>query len=234
MRLHYLKARRTRRKLDSWEYVVEAAPELVQDAPKPAHRPSRKPELIQAAVTVFARNGYAESSVEDVAEEAGVVPTAIYYHFGTKEELLHQALQSAMDQFSEAILEARAAGQPADADVLRRVIKTGWEWWESHPDESVLIGRYSQSTTGQALELRSAWEERHRSRAYDYIPGASSSRSGRAAREQHAVNTLRIRALLDIILAAEAATLPGGALAGYSSDELADDLAEVCVRLMST
>lgn len=212
---------------------MEAAPELERDERKPAHRPSRKPGLIAAAIAVFARQGYAESSVEDVAEEAGVVPTAIYYHFGTKEELLHQALKSAMDQFSEAITEARATGEPADAEVLRRVVKTGWAWWESHPDESVLIGRYSQSTTGQALELRSAWEERHRSRAYDYIPGASTNRSGRAAREQHAVNTLRIRALLDIILAAEAATLPGGALVGYSSSELADELAEVCVRLMS-
>lgn len=212
---------------------MDVAPELEQAGRKPAHRPSRKPELIAAAVAVFARQGYAESSVEDVAEEAGVVPTAIYYHFGTKEELLHQALKSAMDQFSEAILGARAGGEPADADALRHVIRTGWDWWEAHPDESVLIGRYSQSTTGQALELRSSWEERHRSRAYDYIPGASTPRSGRAAREQHAVNTLRIRALLDIILSAEAATLPGGALTGYSSRELVDELAEVCVRLMS-
>ena len=212
---------------------MEPAPERESGTRKPAHRPSRRPELIQAAIAVFARQGYAESSVEDVAEEAGVVPTAIYYHFGTKEELLYQALKSAMDQFSEAILDARAAGQPADADVLRRVIRIGWQWWESHPAESMLIGRYSQSTTGQALELRSEWEERHRSRAYDYLPGASSNRSGRAAREQHAVNTLRIRALLDIILAAEAAALPGGALAGYSSNELADELAEVCVRLIS-
>jgi AcrR family transcriptional regulator len=214
---------------------VEAAPELDIDERKPAHRPSRRHELVQAAVSVFARQGYSESSVEDVAEEAGVVPTAIYYHFGTKEELLHQALKSAMDQFSEAILDARTEGQPADADVLRRVIKTGWTWWESHPEESLLIGRYSQATTGQALELRSEWEERHRSRAYDYLPGTGtgSSRTGRAVREQHAVNTLRIRALLDIILAAEAATLPGGALADYSSQELADELAEVCVRLMT-
>lgn len=206
--------------------------ELEADSPKPAHRPSRRPELIQAAVTVFGRRGYSESSVEDVAEEAGVVPTAIYYHFGTKEELLHQALKVAMDQFSQAIVEARTAGEPADADALRRVIRTGWTWWVAHPHESQLIGRYSHSTTGQALELRAAWEERHRGRAYDYLPG-TSSRAGRAAREQHAVDTLRISALLDIILAAEAAALPGGVLADSASDALADELAEICVRLLA-
>jgi AcrR family transcriptional regulator len=233
MRLHYLSRGRAAG-LDSREDRVDPALDRESNTRKPAHRPSRRPELIQAAIAVFARQGYAESSVEDVAENAGVVPTAIYYHFGTKEELLYQALKSAMDQFSEAILQTRDAGQPADSDVLRRAIKTGWRWWESHPDESVLIGRYSQSTTGQALELRTAWEERHRSRAYDYIPPTSAGRSGRAAREQHAVNTLRIRALLDIILAAEAAALPGGALAGYASNDLADELAEVCVRLIAT
>ena len=212
---------------------MEGTPELESASRKPAHRPSRRHELVEAAVDVFARQGYAESSVEDVADEAGVVPTAIYYHFGTKEELLHQALKSAMEQFSAAILEVRAAGQPADADTLRRVIRTGWQWWISHPNESILIGRYSQSTTGQAFELRSEWEERHRARAYDYLPGTSKAPTGRAAREQHAVNTLRIRALLDTILAAEAAALPGGALADYPSDELAHEVAEVCVRLMS-
>ncbi len=210
--------------------VGEGAAEGVR---KPAHRPSRRSELVAAAISVFARQGYAESSVEDVAEEAGVVPTAIYYHFGTKEELLHQALKSAMDQFSEAIVGSRAAGEPADADVLRQVVKAGWRWWQSHPDESVLIGRYSQATTGRALELRSQWEERHRARAYDYLPGAGGGRTGRVAREQHAVNTLRIRTLLETILAAESAALPGGVLAHHSEDALSDELAEICVRLMT-
>jgi AcrR family transcriptional regulator len=211
---------------------AEQAAEVEAPSRKPAHRPSRRGELVQAAVRVFARNGYAESSVEDVAEEAGVVPTAIYYHFGNKEELLHPALKSAMDEFSEHIFRARTEGEPADADVLRHVIRSGWEWWETHPDESMLIGRYSQSASGDVAELRAAWEERHRARAYDYLAG-TTTRSGRLAREQHAVNTLRVRALLDVILASEAAALPGGALHDYPADQLAEELAEICVRLMS-
>ncbi len=199
---------------------------------KPAHRPSRRLEIIQAATAVFARQGYAEASIEDVAANASVVPTAIYYHFGSKDELLHEALKLAMEQFSEHIMQLRAPGEKADADVLRRVVKAGWEWWTTHPDESILIGRYSQSTTGKALELRGEWEERHRSRAYDYL--ANGSRTGRAARQQHALDTLRIRAMLDIILAAEAAVLPGGALTDYPLPELSDELAEVCVRLIAT
>jgi AcrR family transcriptional regulator len=215
--------------------VSEAEVDLPIDAVigrKPAHRPSRRNELVSAAITVFARKGYAESSVEDVAEEAGVVPTAIYYHFGSKEELLRHALQFAMDSFSDHVSSVRVEGEPAGPDVLRAVIRAGWRWWESHPAESLLIGRYSEATTGQALELRTAWVERHRDRAYDYLP-AGPSRTRRAARVQSAVNTLRVRALLDTILACEAAALPDGVLGGYSSDELVDELAEVCVRLLA-
>jgi AcrR family transcriptional regulator len=201
---------------------------------KPAHRPSRRQDLIRAAVTVFAQQGYVESSVEQIAEAAGVVPTAIYYHFGTKEELFHEALTYAMDEFSEAVTAVRTPGEPAGPDVLRQVVGTGWRWSESHPDESLLIARYSQSTTGKALVLRTAWEERHQARAYDYLAGVGGSRTGRAAREQHATNTLRTRAMIDIILATEAASLPGGMLAGYSSDELSEELAEACVRLMTS
>ncbi len=200
---------------------------------KPAHRPSRRQELVAAAVAVFARQGYAESSVEQIAEEAGVVPTAIYYHFGTKEELFHQALKHAMDEFSDAISALRPSGEPVEVDVLRQVVMTGWQWWKSHPDESLLIGRYSQSTTGQALELREAWEQRHAARAHDYLNGGSGSKNSRIAREQQAVNTLKIRALLDVILSVEAAALPGGPLDGYASDDLANELADVCVRLMA-
>ena len=61
------------------------------------------------------------------------MPTAIYYHFGTKEELLHQALKSAMDQFSEHVATVHPAEEPADADTLRRVIRAGWEWWSLTP-----------------------------------------------------------------------------------------------------
>lgn len=211
--------------------TANAVTEEVEGERKPAHRPSRRPEIIHAAIAVFARQGYAESSIEDVAAKASVVPTAIYYHFGSKEELLHEALKSAMEQFSAHIMQLRATGEKAGADVLRRVVKAGWEWWTTHPDESVLIGRYSQSTTGRALELRGEWEERHRSRAYDYL--ANGARSGRVARHQHALDTLRIRALLDVILAAEAAVLPDGALTEYPLPELSDELADVCVRLVA-
>src|SRR4051812_17719336 len=55
------------------------------DRRRPAHRPSRRLQIVEAATTVFAQEGYVEAGVEDIAKAAGVAPTAIYYHFGGKE-----------------------------------------------------------------------------------------------------------------------------------------------------
>ena len=37
---------------------------------QPAHRPSRRDEIIQTAIRVFAENGYAEAAISDIAEAA--------------------------------------------------------------------------------------------------------------------------------------------------------------------
>ena len=48
----------------------------------------RIPELLEAALEVFAKNGYRNTRLDDVADEAGVTKGTIYHYFDTKEELL--------------------------------------------------------------------------------------------------------------------------------------------------
>ena len=45
-------------------------------------------QIVDAAVRVFARNGYYNSRVSDVAREAGVASGTIYLYFKTKDEIL--------------------------------------------------------------------------------------------------------------------------------------------------
>ena len=52
-------------------------------------RPDERPrELLEAALQVFARNGYRNTTLDEVAEAAGVTKGAIYHYFDTKEALL--------------------------------------------------------------------------------------------------------------------------------------------------
>lgn len=64
--------------------------------------------LLNAAVRVFDRKGYAGASVREIAEMAGVTKPALYYHFGSKEGLLLAILRQAEQQFSDAVARAVA------------------------------------------------------------------------------------------------------------------------------
>jgi AcrR family transcriptional regulator len=52
-------------------------------------RPQERPlELLKAALEVFARNGYRNTTLEEIGEAAGVTKGAIYHYFANKESLL--------------------------------------------------------------------------------------------------------------------------------------------------
>ena len=198
---------------------------------RPAHRPSRRRQIIEAATKAFSRDGYVEARVEDIARAAGVAPTAIYYHFGSKEELFTQALRSAMVGFSERIYQARPDFAAPNVEGLRKVLAAGWDFWRTHPDEARLVARYSEGPTPQTRALRREWEERHLQRAYDYAPAARSARSTRKAREQHAAHSMAIRVMLDLILTTQAAVLEG-TLGRVPRGPLVVAVEEMCVSLI--
>ena len=74
--------------------------------------------LLNAAVRVFDRKGYAGASVREIAEMAGVTKPALYYHFGSKEGLLMAILEQAKRDVDEAIDRAVARTGTARQRIL--------------------------------------------------------------------------------------------------------------------
>ena len=202
-------------------------------AKRPAHRPSRRRQILEAATVVFSREGYVAANLEDIARAAGVAPTAIYYHFGGKEELFNQALRSALGGFTDRILAARPDTEPGTIDGLPSVLRAGWDYWRSQPDAARLVARYSESSTPQAAKLRQEWEARHLERAYDYLVGGQPPRSTRKAREQHAAHSIAMRVMLEVILTTQAALLDGS-LGRVSRSAVAAAAEEMCVALIQS
>ena len=52
--------------------------------------------LIDVAIKLFAEKGYEGTSVRDLATAAGVNVAAVSYHFGSKDELYHEALRACL------------------------------------------------------------------------------------------------------------------------------------------
>jgi AcrR family transcriptional regulator len=74
--------------------------------------------LLNAAVRVFDRKGYAGASVREVAEMAGFTKPAVYYHFGSKEGLLLAILEQAKREVETAIDKAVARTGTARERIL--------------------------------------------------------------------------------------------------------------------
>src|SRR3954466_16012386 len=53
--------------------------------------------LLTAALRVFARRGYRDAGVDEIASEAGYSKGALYWHFSGKEELLTALLEERID-----------------------------------------------------------------------------------------------------------------------------------------
>src|ERR687894_39288 len=54
-------------------------------------------ELLSAALRVFARRGYRDAGVDEIAAEAGYSKGALYWHFDGKEDLLLTLLDERVD-----------------------------------------------------------------------------------------------------------------------------------------
>lgn len=61
-------------------------------------RLDKRQAILDAAFTVFAREGYRQASVDTVATTAGVAKHTIYNHFGDKESLFRAAVAALADQ----------------------------------------------------------------------------------------------------------------------------------------
>src|SRR5918999_109165 len=72
----------------------------------PARPPiaDKREAILRAATCVFARNGYFNSKVADIASAAGVADGTVYLYFKSKEEILHSIFDRSVES---AIFEVR-------------------------------------------------------------------------------------------------------------------------------
>lgn len=67
--------------------------------------------IVEATMRVLARQGYARTSLMDIANEVGMSKGAVHYHFPTKEALIAQVLQHALDAVAERTRKVWMAGE---------------------------------------------------------------------------------------------------------------------------
>jgi TetR/AcrR family transcriptional regulator, fatty acid metabolism regulator protein len=75
--------------------------------------PDKKEAILRAAVKIFAKKGYFNSKVSDIASEAGIADGTVYLYFKSKDEVLRSVFDRTMDAFiSEGREELAAIDSP--------------------------------------------------------------------------------------------------------------------------
>lgn len=77
---------------------------------QPASHSDGRARILHSAIGLFAQRGYSAVSISDVAQAAGVVKSAIYHHFPSKDALYLAVLRETVRQSREQ-MEASAHGE---------------------------------------------------------------------------------------------------------------------------
>lgn len=97
--------------------------------PARAERPRRgddaRTELKETAIDCFEQHGYRGTSIDRIAQQAGVTKGAIYYHYKDKNDLLLAAAADRVAEFERRVQSACEGAPPAEA--LRRIVAVSVE-----------------------------------------------------------------------------------------------------------
>ncbi len=87
-------------------------PPLIEDEPEPPagyrNGRARRTAIVDDAMTLFAREGYGDTSLQDIATRVGVSKSALYHHFPSKDALLLAVLRERDHRIDDTV-----AGSPA-------------------------------------------------------------------------------------------------------------------------
>jgi AcrR family transcriptional regulator len=120
------------------------------------HEDSRA-RVLQAALDLFAEQGFAATSTRELSERLGFTKAALYYYFKTKDELLSALIQPVLEQLTTLITQTPVR---ASAAARREVLAAYIELTITHLDllrvltQDPSVARRPASVAHAALEKR--------------------------------------------------------------------------------
>lgn len=130
-------------------------------------RAVKRDAIMSAARLVFGRDGYARTSIDAIAKEAGVSTRTIYNHFVGKEELFGVVLEASASRVADTYLEAVRTGLPVGAGspaqrlaaelrvIGRALLRQGLD----HPEHFAMIRQITAEAGHFPRPVLLAWRE---------------------------------------------------------------------------
>ncbi len=151
-------------------------------------RQVRRAAILDAAATLFAQHGFAETSMADIIEAADSSAGAVYGHFKNKSELISAAASDVLARRTVELEDALASGHAlSPAQLVRRFLDESrqelaspallmhvWATASSTPEVKDIVNAVGSEVLGLFAAHLTAW---HRSRGLDPDAAAAAGRA---------------------------------------------------------
>ena len=121
-------------------------------------RAEREAQLLQIAEEGLVERGYLATTVEEIAERAGITKPVIYDHFGSKDGLLQRVIARAHEQLEGVTRQAyEEMGNTRDGELVVRTTLSAWfEFVDYHRGGLSLLQEGSTMTADSLEKVRVA------------------------------------------------------------------------------
>jgi TetR/AcrR family fatty acid metabolism transcriptional regulator len=132
--------------------------------PRSRRRAETRQRLMDAALGVFARNGYERATVDEIVREAGFSKGAFYVHFEAKEDIFWAMLEERTKHLQEAFREAADLDLPVSqnlAMILRSIFSQNRDdpLWSALFMEFAAHASRNQKVRDQLAALHRSWRD---------------------------------------------------------------------------
>jgi TetR/AcrR family acrAB operon transcriptional repressor len=88
-------------------------------------------QILFAALSAFAKKGYAETSMDDIAQNAGLTKGALYWHFESKLELYEAVVEIVFREQIDAVINP-LANESSPRDAIEAVVKATIDFYQEN------------------------------------------------------------------------------------------------------
>ncbi|MET0134401.1 MAG: TetR/AcrR family transcriptional regulator [Kibdelosporangium sp.] len=99
---------------------------------------ARRAQIVECAIETIAEIGYAQASLHQIAERAGISKSVISYHFAGKDELIQQVIED-VSAAGAASMWPRVQAESTSAGMLRAYIQSHVDFMRTHPNHVAAV-----------------------------------------------------------------------------------------------
>lgn len=117
-------------------------------------RPSRKDDILQAALALFTEIGVDATTIEMIRDRSGASIGSLYHHFGNKERIIGALYLAGTEEYAQLLAQGFSEAKSAK-DCVKLLVTSYIDWVVANPDWARFVlhsrGRVEAGEMGEQL-----------------------------------------------------------------------------------